>query len=208
MAATENGTEPISKRAPNTGRVPLVSADFRGTLAAMSTTTGDPDGDALAEPTLGNHRATPQDVEYVAQKKHSLALRWMHWLNFPLLMIMMYSGMRIYWSDLQEPYAVGIGGWQLFEFWPDGVNSALQLERRLREGDRLPPQFRVVLRPQRNRLHDLPLAQGRVAPHRPRCAGHPRRPQDRGPRPASQRRQAGAGQVQPGSTGHLLARHR
>ena len=24
----------------------------------------------------------------------------MHWLNFPLLMIMMYSGMRIYWADL------------------------------------------------------------------------------------------------------------
>ena len=89
----------------------------------MSTTTGDPDGGV-----------SPDNVEYVAQKKHSLALRWMHWLNFPLLMIMMYSGMRIYWSDLQEPYAIGIGGWQLFEFWPDGVNSALQLERKLAKG--------------------------------------------------------------------------
>jgi len=72
--------------------------------------------------------------DLVAQKKHSLALRWMHWLNFPLLMIMMYSGMRIYWSDLQHPYAIGIGGWQIFEFWPDGVNSALQLERKLAKG--------------------------------------------------------------------------
>lgn len=70
----------------------------------------------------------------VAKKKHSLALRWMHWLNFPLLMIMMYSGMRIYWADLQEPYAIGIGGWQWFEFWPDGVNSALQLESKLAAG--------------------------------------------------------------------------
>jgi thiosulfate reductase cytochrome b subunit len=97
----------------------------------MSTTTGDPSG--AASPDDAEHR-TEQDVEYVAKKKHSLALRWMHWLNFPLLMIMMYSGMRIYWSDLQEPYAVGIGTWQLFEFWPDGVNSALQLERKLAKG--------------------------------------------------------------------------
>ena len=74
------------------------------------------------------------DVSVVAQKKHSLALRWMHWLNFPLLMIMMYSGMRIYWADLRDPYAFGIGGWQVFEFWPDGVNSGLQLERKLAKG--------------------------------------------------------------------------
>jgi thiosulfate reductase cytochrome b subunit len=76
----------------------------------------------------------PGDVEYVAQKKHSLALRWMHWINFPVLMVMMYSGMRIYWSDLRDPYAFGIGGWQIFEFWPDSVNSGLQLERKLAKG--------------------------------------------------------------------------
>lgn len=73
-------------------------------------------------------------VEYVAQKKHSLALRWMHWINFPVLMVMMYSGMRIYWSDLREPYALGIGSWQIFEFWPDQVKSGLQLERKLAKG--------------------------------------------------------------------------
>ena len=81
------------------------------------TTTSD-----TAEPVSGDGAGGD---ELVAKQKHSLALRWMHWLNFPLLMIMMYSGMRIYWADLQEPYAIGIGGWQLFEFWPDGVNSAL-----------------------------------------------------------------------------------
>ena len=76
----------------------------------------------------------PNEVEYVAQKKHSLALRWMHWINFPVLMVMMYSGMRIYWSDLRDPYAFGIGGWQIFEFWPDDVKSGLQLERKLAKG--------------------------------------------------------------------------
>jgi thiosulfate reductase cytochrome b subunit len=78
--------------------------------------------------------ADDSGIEYVAKKKHSLALRWMHWLNFPLLMVMMYSGMRIYWSDLQDPYALGIFGWEIFEFWPDGVNSALQLESKLAKG--------------------------------------------------------------------------
>ncbi|MFT6762513.1 MAG: hypothetical protein ACJAXA_001162 [Candidatus Aldehydirespiratoraceae bacterium] len=34
----------------------------------------------------------------------------MHWLNFPLLIVMMYGGMRIYWSDLQDPQALGIFG--------------------------------------------------------------------------------------------------
>ena len=52
---------------------------FRGTLAIVSTNTDDADGEAL--PDDAEHR-TEQGVEYVAQKKHSLALRWMHWLNF------------------------------------------------------------------------------------------------------------------------------
>jgi len=95
----------------------------------MTTTGGNADDRVSADP------CGPVDGdELVAKQKHSLALRWMHWVNFPLLMIMMYSGMRIYWADLQEPYAIGIGGWQLFEFWPDGVNSALQLERKLASG--------------------------------------------------------------------------
>ncbi len=69
-----------------------------------------------------------------AKKQHSLALRWMHWLNVPLLMIMMWSGMRIYWADLRDPYAIGIGSWTWFEFWPDRVNSTLQLDAKLAKG--------------------------------------------------------------------------
>ena len=94
----------------------------------MSDTTDD------SQAAHGRGSEESGDVQLVAQKKHSLALRWMHWINFPVLMVMMYSGMRIYWSDLREPYAVGIGGWQLFEFWPDSVNSGLQLERKLAKG--------------------------------------------------------------------------
>ncbi len=75
-----------------------------------------------------------RDEELVAQKKHSLAVRWMHWINFPVLMVMMYSGMRIYWADVRDPYVLGLGGWEIFTFWPDAVNSGLELERRLAKG--------------------------------------------------------------------------
>ena len=61
------------------------------------------------------------------------ASRWMHWFNFPLLTIMIWSGMRIYWADLQDPFAVGVGDVD-FEFWPGWVNETLGLERKLARG--------------------------------------------------------------------------
>ena len=38
-------------------------------------------------------------TELVAKKKHSLAVRALHWINVPVLAIMVYSGMRIYCAD-------------------------------------------------------------------------------------------------------------
>ena len=32
-------------------------------------------------------------------EKHSTAIRWMHWINFPLLSLMILSGFMIYWAD-------------------------------------------------------------------------------------------------------------
>ena len=31
-------------------------------------------------------------------KKHPLAIRWFHWLNFPILALMVWSGTLIYWA--------------------------------------------------------------------------------------------------------------
>src|SRR5690349_12110501 len=31
-------------------------------------------------------------------KKHPLAVRWAHWINFPLLALMIWSGILIYWA--------------------------------------------------------------------------------------------------------------
>jgi thiosulfate reductase cytochrome b subunit len=32
-------------------------------------------------------------------KKHPLSVRWTHWINFPLLTVMVWSGLCIYWAN-------------------------------------------------------------------------------------------------------------
>ena len=38
--------------------------------------------------------------------RHRRGSRWMHWVNFPLLVIMLWSGFRIYWAE--QEWAFGI----------------------------------------------------------------------------------------------------
>ncbi len=75
-------------------------------------------------------------IEPVAVERHRRGTRWMHWINFPLLTIMIWSGLRIYWADLRDPFGFGVGlvGWHWFDFFPDVVNERLGLERRLARG--------------------------------------------------------------------------
>ena len=47
------------------------------------------------------------------EKKHPLAIRWFHWINFPLLMAMIWSGLLIYWA--YPIYRVGLGQHTLFK---------------------------------------------------------------------------------------------
>ena len=68
----------------------------------------------------------------VARLTHPRAIRWLHWINLPLLFIMIWSGMRIYWAE--DVYAFGVGSWQWFAFFPDAVYDTLDLERRLARG--------------------------------------------------------------------------
>jgi thiosulfate reductase cytochrome b subunit len=53
----------------------------------------------------------------VLEEKHKLATRWFHWVNFPLLCAMIFSGLLIYWA--YDPYRIGLGGVTLFHFFPD-----------------------------------------------------------------------------------------
>lgn len=56
----------------------------------------------------------------------------MHWINFPLITIMIWSGLRIYWAS--DVYAFGIGDWQWFHFFPEWVYEKLDLNRHLARG--------------------------------------------------------------------------
>ncbi len=59
--------------------------------------------------------------------KHLLAIRWFHWINFPLLALMIWSGLLIYWA--YAPYHIGP-----VPFFPKWFYKALNINQRLAEG--------------------------------------------------------------------------
>lgn len=59
--------------------------------------------------------------------KHLVAIRWFHWINFPLLAMMIWSGILIYWA--YSPYHIfGI------HIFPEWFVDALNIKFRLAEG--------------------------------------------------------------------------
>ncbi len=75
----------------------------------------------------------------ILENKHPLAIRWFHWVNFPVLMMMIWSGVLIYWAN--DVYA--IGRLHFFPAWfytirlPagfPGLPAAIHLDQRLAEG--------------------------------------------------------------------------
>jgi len=64
-------------------------------------------------------------------KKHPLAIRWFHWINFPVIAIMIWSGMLIYWAN--DIYKVRLGN-KTLKFFPDSFYKALHIPFRLAEG--------------------------------------------------------------------------
>lgn len=59
--------------------------------------------------------------------KHLRAVRWFHWINFPLLALMIWSGLLIYWA--YAPYAIGP-----FHFFPKWLYAAFHIDHRLADG--------------------------------------------------------------------------
>jgi len=75
------------------------------------------------------------------EKKHPLAIRWMHWVNFPVLFTMIWSGLLIYWNDsdnaYQHPHAVyrvGVGSLTLVRMFPPWLWKAINAPYRVTEG--------------------------------------------------------------------------
>jgi thiosulfate reductase cytochrome b subunit len=66
------------------------------------------------------------------REKHSLAMRWFHWVNFPVLAVMIWSGMLIYWAS--DTYKIQLGNNLVFHFFPEGFYKYFHISRRLAEG--------------------------------------------------------------------------
>lgn len=66
------------------------------------------------------------------EKKHPAAIRWFHWINFPVLAAMIWTGMWIYWAS--DTYRIGWGGVTLFHFFPDWVYRLLHWNNKLAQG--------------------------------------------------------------------------
>lgn len=64
--------------------------------------------------------------------KHPLLIRWTHWINFPILFLMIWSGLLIYWA--YPAYRVGLGGVTVFHFFPKWFYSLFALDHQLAEG--------------------------------------------------------------------------
>ena len=43
--------------------------------------------------------ASNRNEDRVLSYKHPLAIRWFHWINFPVLFLMVWSGLMIYWAN-------------------------------------------------------------------------------------------------------------
>jgi thiosulfate reductase cytochrome b subunit len=68
----------------------------------------------------------------IIKEKHPLLARWTHWVNFPLLAIMIWSGLLIYWAN--DVYTITIAGHSIIRFFPDWFYTLLNIPQRLAEG--------------------------------------------------------------------------
>lgn len=64
--------------------------------------------------------------------KHPLAIRWFHWFNFPILALMIWSGILIYWAN--DVYKISFGQTILFHFFPESFYKTFNISFHLAEG--------------------------------------------------------------------------
>jgi thiosulfate reductase cytochrome b subunit len=73
-----------------------------------------------------------KNKQILVKEKHPLAIRWFHWLNFPLIFMMIWSGMLIYWAN--GVYKIQVGDTLLFKFFPKGFYDFFGLSGQLAKG--------------------------------------------------------------------------
>jgi thiosulfate reductase cytochrome b subunit len=82
-----------------------------------------------------------KDSRLCLDNKHPLAIRWMHWVNFPVLFLMIWSGLLIYWNDSDNAYhhphavyRIGIGKFTLVQLFPEWFWKAMNAPYHVTKG--------------------------------------------------------------------------
>ncbi len=122
IAATDGS--PAPSEIPRVSNEPPAATDVAPTPAGMPALPSEPLAPLDIAPAA--IRRKPVVPRIRLERKHPLAIRWMHWINFPVLFTMIWSGMLIYWNDsdnaYQHPHAVyrvGVGPFTLIRFFPE-----------------------------------------------------------------------------------------
>jgi thiosulfate reductase cytochrome b subunit len=126
--------------------VPVAAKDYATKDVAADTATvaraaDVPEPSSVAVEAEGHTKTPPAAATIRLEKKHPLAIRWMHWVNFPVLFTMIWSGLLIYWNDsdnaYQHPHAVyrvGVGSLTLARMFPPWFWKAIHAPYRVTEG--------------------------------------------------------------------------
>jgi thiosulfate reductase cytochrome b subunit len=100
-----------------------------------------PELSSVAVAAEGDTKTPPAEATIRLERKHPLAIRWMHWVNFPVLFTMIWSGLLIYWNDsdnaYQHPHAVyrlGVGSLTVARLFPAWFWKAIHAPYRVTEG--------------------------------------------------------------------------
>jgi thiosulfate reductase cytochrome b subunit len=130
LSARMDGTE--VQASANEPVVAVVSAGSERATTSISTSTVVAGVSEIDEPVVATIRL---------EKKHTLAIRWMHWVNFPVLFTMIWSGLLIYWNDsdnaYQHPHAVyrvGVGSLTVVRLFPPWFWKLINAPYRVTEG--------------------------------------------------------------------------
>jgi thiosulfate reductase cytochrome b subunit len=137
MAEPAEGNVKVSPQALPIAAKELATEEVLGdTAASVPVPTPAPVVVAEEQETMRPAAATIR-----LEKKHPLAIRWMHWVNFPVLFTMIWSGLLIYWNDsdnaYQHPHAVyrvGVGSLTLVRMFPPWFWKAINAPYRVTEG--------------------------------------------------------------------------
>ena len=132
---SEETVETTPKVLPVAAKEPAVKDAVANAPMDMPTSVAVPAPDVI-----GTEQTKPAATIRL-EKKHPLAIRWMHWVNFPVLFTMIWSGLLIYWNDsdnaYQHPHAVyrvGVGSLTVMRLFPPWFWKAINAPYRVTEG--------------------------------------------------------------------------